>query len=133
MDRKNSMGKREAMNISLNNIKDLCPNNMIKVVRTVCPNPVRDKIFTEMPMTIEKGDIKITRKLFCGFAWEGGPYHDFIKGFGFSPYTKYFKISLKTIHSTKTGCVNIVYEKVFIKIKLEEHDEHNYWKIKDGK
>ena len=127
------MGKIEAMNNNLNNIKNLCPGDMIKVVRNTYPNQVRHEIYSEMPMTVEKGDIKITRKLFCGFAWEGGPYHDIIKGFGFNPYTKYFKISLKTINSTKTGCVNIVYEKVFIKIKIEEHNEDEYWKIKDGK
>ena len=73
MDRKDSLGRREAINDSLNNLKDLCPSDMLKVVRTTAPAPVRHEIYSEMPMIVEKGDIKITRKLFCGYAWEGGP------------------------------------------------------------
>jgi hypothetical protein len=77
-------------------------------------------------------DVKIPNRVYSlGSAKQGsGPYHDFIKGFGFKPYKKVFKISIKTIRFYKERIYHLTTEKILFKKIVKEYTEKEYWELK---
>jgi len=102
----------------------------LPIVRNKLPTLGKGEILSEFPISEPAKDFKIIKKLFIGICFEGGPYHDFIKGFRFKPYKKVFKISFKTERFYKEGIYHSITEKILFKKIIKEYTEKEYWEIK---
>lgn len=102
----------------------------LPIVRNKLPTLIGGEISPEFPISEPAKDFKTIKKLFFEICFEGGPYHDFIKGFGFRPYKKVFKISIKTIRFYEEGIYHSTTEKTLFKKIVKEYTEKEYWETK---
>jgi hypothetical protein len=74
---------------------------MLRVVRLKYPTSIRGLLATEKPIKTKPTDRRLVVNLMCGFRFTGGPYHDFMYGFGFTPYGIQFKAGVSFSHRQK--------------------------------